>query len=95
MAYSNTGLHCLIPGAGEAPAIWIYRSEDAAASIDGAGFFSDAGDFGIKVGDVVLAINVTDHAALTGAAQVSLHVVTTVSSGAATVSGATTQVVSV
>lgn len=39
-----------LTGAGK---LWIYRSTDPTATVDGAGYFTNAGQLGMKVGDVV------------------------------------------
>lgn len=33
--------------------IWQYRSTDAAATVDGAGYITNASDLGMKAGDIV------------------------------------------
>jgi len=39
---------------GQGPGIWSYDSTDAAATVDGAGYITNAKALGMKVGDVVL-----------------------------------------
>ena len=60
MSYSTSGLLCLSNAS--ANSHWIYRTTDALAGVDLAGYFSDAGPAssgkgaagrGLKVGDVV------------------------------------------
>lgn len=62
---------------GEGPAIWVYYDGDDDATVNGAGYFTNAGDLGMKVGDFVL---VFDSATPKG----SVHYVASISSGAAT-----------
>lgn len=82
MAYETTGLVCLVSSIGSAPSLWTYQSNDAHGTVDGAGYFDDAGDRGLKVNDVVI---VTD---LNGG-ETTLHTVSGVTDGAATVTSAT------
>lgn len=60
MAYDTTGLFCLSNASVNSH--WVYRTTDALAAVDAAGYFSDAGPTlagkgvpgrGLKVGDVV------------------------------------------
>jgi lipid-binding SYLF domain-containing protein len=37
--------------------IWAYSSADAAATVNGAGYFTNGGDLGMKLGDIVLIWN--------------------------------------
>lgn len=50
---------------------WNYVSADAAATVAGAGYFTNGGDLGMKVGDLVWVYN-------TAGSLISLHRVTTV-----------------
>ena len=38
---------------------WVYKSPDAAATVDGAGYFTNGQKLGMKVGDLVEVINTT------------------------------------
>lgn len=40
-----------------APCLWVYRTEDAAATVDTAGYFTPANDV-LRVADVILRITV-------------------------------------
>ena len=54
MAYSNTTLRLVRDAfAGQGPAVWSYRSSDAASAVDADGYISDGQKFGMKVGDLV------------------------------------------
>ncbi len=57
MAYSNTGLRCLIPGVGGGPAVWYYASADAHTAVDAAGYFADGATFGLKANDVMIVVD--------------------------------------
>ncbi len=57
MAYSNTGLRCLIPHVGGGPAVWYYSSADAHTDVDAAGYFTDGADFGLKANDVMIVVD--------------------------------------
>lgn len=59
---------------------WSYRSTDPATDVDAAGYFTNGAALGMQVGDVVV-VEDTDTSNTT-----TLHRVTAVSSGAATVS---------
>ena len=83
MAYSNSGLRCLIPGVGDGPGIWTYHSTDAHTDVDATDYFTDGDAFGMKVNDIVFVVD-------TDAVSGTMHVVTVVTTGgAATVSTAT------
>lgn len=61
------------------PQEWMYTTTtDSEATIKGAGYFSDGGKKGMKVGDIVWCIN-------TGTPAGYLLMVSAISSGAATV----------
>lgn len=69
MSYSNTGLRLLVPSFAGSGNIWLYRSTDAAATVDTSGYISDGGKFGMLVGDLVL-VQDTDNTYLTTSHQV-------------------------
>jgi len=86
MAYDSATLSLVsnapLTGAGQ---VWIHSSADATGDVDAAGFFSDAGSRGVRVGDLIYHRNTTTAAAVV----TSCHIVNTVSStypGAANVS---------
>jgi len=68
----------LVQGVGGGPAVWLYNSEDAIAEVDGAGYFSNAGDLGMKEDDIMLVVNTTGNLA-------TIAKVGALASGAATV----------
>lgn len=73
MSYSSASLNLVHAGfAGQTPNKWSYRSTDAASTVDGAGYITDALAKGMKVGDLV-EVQDTDNAYLT-----SVHVVVSV-----------------
>lgn len=60
--------------------LWVYTTGDALATVKGAGYFSDAVNRGVEVGDIVLVIN-------TATPAFAIYAVSAVSAGAATVAG--------
>lgn len=83
MSYATTNPPVVIvPSMGGHSTVWLYKSEDVHTDVDAAGYFTNGGDLGMKADDLVIVIKTT---ATIGA---TLHVVTGVSSGAATVSAA-------
>lgn len=40
-------------GAGAGGDVWVYKSTDADATVAGAGYFTNAADLGMQIGDVV------------------------------------------
>ena len=79
MAYATTNPpQCLAPQVGgKGPAIWTYESADDDATVNGAGYISNAGDLGMAVGDLVYVYD-------TATPKGSVHFVSAISSGAAT-----------
>jgi len=78
MAYSTTNPPSLISeGIGGGGSLWLYKSADDDATVNGAGYVSNAGDLGMEVGDLVLVID-------TDTPKGSFHFVASLSSGAAT-----------
>lgn len=82
MAYATAGLVLLVPGVGSGPAVWYYKSDDAHGDVDAAGYFDDATERGLKDNDIVIVVDED-----TGTT--TLHHVSGVSSGAATLAAAT------
>ena len=82
MAYSSAGLKLLVSGVGGGPAVWYYISNDAHTDVDAAGYFSDAANRGMKDNDIVIVVDED-----TGTT--TIHHVTGVTSGAATIAAAT------
>jgi len=87
MAYDSASLNLISPrlgtgdgttDSGESSALWIYRSADAVGDVDATGYFSDATDKGLQVGDCVIVID-------DNTPTVDLCLVTAVSAGAGTV----------
>lgn len=79
MAYATTNPPVFIGGSltNEKGALWMYKSADVDSDVNAAGYITNAGDLGMKVGDVVLVIDTTTP-------KVSYHGVASISSGAAT-----------
>lgn len=78
MAYATTNPPALILSslAGTASSLWSYKSADASTVVDGDGYFSDADDLGMAVGDMVF---VTD----TDTQLTTMHVVLSITAGGA------------
>jgi len=76
MAYATTDpLICLTPASlAVGPRIWHHASADVLTAADAAGFITDGGSKGLKVGDYILHL---DNTSITGNS--SLHRVVTVS----------------
>ena len=51
--------------------IWVYRSTDAAATVDAANYITNGGSLGMKVGDVVYVIDTDASPVITTVHQVS------------------------
>lgn len=84
MAYATstppTHMFGPLTGAGQ---IWQYRTTELGSAADAAGYFTNAKDLGMKVGDMVLVYESTNVA-------MRSHVVITVSSTGADLSDGTT-----
>lgn len=59
MAYSTSNPPALVqqPLTGGAGKFWIYKSTDAAATVDAANYITNGGSLGMSVGDLVLVID--------------------------------------
>jgi hypothetical protein len=78
MTYATTNPPTLIAQqVGGAGAVWLYKSADDDATVNGASYFSNGVPLGMQVGDIVLVIDTTTPKG-------SLHFVTSVSGDAAT-----------
>lgn len=76
MAYATSNPPSLVAGPlTSAGKIWLYRSADPTATVDGAGYITNAGELGMKVGDVVWNME-------TDTDLIYMHVVKTISSTA-------------
>lgn len=61
MAYSTSNPPQLIgQGIGGNGKCWLYKSADAIADVDAAGYFTNAGDLGISTGDEITIIDTTN-----------------------------------
>lgn len=84
MAYATTNPpKCVVTGFGGGPQIWIYASTDPHGTVEGAGYFTNGAALGMRVGDVVV-VQDTD----TGTYNTTIHSVSAVSAGAATINAA-------
>jgi hypothetical protein len=83
MAYSTSNPPALLTQTigDTAPAIWTYASADSYATVAGAGYFTNGGQLGMKLGDLVFVF-------VTGGAVSSGKVITVSATapGAATIS---------
>lgn len=79
MAYATSNPPQLrIPSVGGlGPQVWSYEDGDDDATVNGAGYFSNADDLGMQVGDFVFVYDTTTPKG-------SLHYVSAIASGAAT-----------
>jgi len=85
MAYSSDNVGLVFNGVGGGlPRVWLYYNADADAdgTVVGSGYFSDGVTKGMKVGDLVDAVN-------TGTAKYKRYQVASVSGAAATVAAPT------
>lgn len=59
MAYSTSNPPALVqqPLTGGAGKFWVYKSTDAAATVDAANYITNGGSLGMAVGDLVLVID--------------------------------------
>lgn len=61
MAYSTSNPPKLIAaGIAGVGNLWHYASTDAMATVDGAGYITDAKDLGMKVNDSVIVVDTTN-----------------------------------
>lgn len=61
MAYSTSNQPKLIAsGIGGLGNLWHYSSTDATATVDGAGYITDAKSLGMKVNDSVIVVDTTN-----------------------------------
>ena len=84
MAYATTNPPALIMQGGvgnQHPATWSYESEDGAATVDAAGYITNATKLGMKVGDIVYVTDTNASPII-----VTTHVVTAITAGAADLS---------
>lgn len=59
MTYSTSNPPVLVqqPLAGGAGKFWVYRSTDAASTVDDANYITNGGSLGMSIGDLVLVID--------------------------------------
>lgn len=85
MAYSTSAPPAkLVDSVGGTGAIWSYRSIDNAATVRGAGYFTNGSDLGMKGGDIVF------HCDTDGSNATSVSCVTSVTAGGAATAAALT-----
>lgn len=72
MAYSTSNPPALLSqSVGGDFRVWRYRSTDDAATVDGANYFTNGGDLGLKVGDIVWVTDTDASPVITTLHQVS------------------------
>lgn len=82
MAYETSNPpKCVLSGFGGSASIWVYTDGDAHGDVDASGYFTNGAKLGMKVGDIVFVQNTTGYTT-------TLHSVSAVASGAATISAA-------
>jgi hypothetical protein len=59
MAFDRSRLQCVANHGGNGPRLWTYKTTDALGTVDGAGYFNDAGDI-LKLGDIIFVLVVTN-----------------------------------
>ena len=64
------------------PAMWVYKHTDARATVEAAGYFTNAQALGMKVDDLVFVINTATPAA-------TISIVTAITATSSTLSAAT------
>lgn len=86
MAYAPSELRLIVGGAMSnlsGPNVWSLDSVDALATVDGAGYISDATARGVRVGDVVLVRVWTSLTAKTTLSAISFMAVASISGAGA------------
>lgn len=82
MAYETSNPpKCILAGIGSGPSTWVYTDGDIHTDVDATGYFTNGAKLGMKVGDLVFVQNTSGYTT-------TLHSVSGVSSGAATISAA-------
>jgi hypothetical protein len=73
MAYATSNPPVLFaqPVGGGAGKVWVYRSTDDAATVDGANYFTNGGTLGLTVGDIMYVIDTDASPVITTLHQVS------------------------
>lgn len=82
MTYDSTKLKLIKSGFNGGPALWDYTSGDAHGTVEGASYFSNAKQRGLKLGDKVIVCNSGSNYDTT------IHAVKSVSGNAATINAA-------
>lgn len=83
MSYTASGLSCIVARVGNSPAVFVYRSTDVHTDVDAADYFTTGGDYGMRVGDIVI-VQKTD-----SSYNSTIHAVSAVSAaGVATINSA-------
>lgn len=80
MAFNAEYLAPLLAGGPNLPTIWVYRTADAAATVDSAGYFSVG--YGLKLGDVILRMTFDSLTAPTSVSASGFHIVNSVTATA-------------
>ena len=88
MAFVDKYMTCIGDIGTTKPNIWVYKTDDAAATVDTSGYFPVG--YGLKIGDLIYRVTVTNLGLSTEALSTAgWHVVVTASSSAVDVSDTT------
>lgn len=91
MAYSTSNPPYLMNQAiGGKAKIWAYQSTDPTATVDGAGYFTNGYDLGIRANDILILYDTTTLIVSTLTCLAATSGTTTVDFGAGTTIGSTT-----
>lgn len=88
MAYVPSELRLIVSSMGNngSPQVWALDGEDAHTAADAAGFISDAGKRGMRVGDIVFYRQYAAVSTKASLTNVTMHYVAAITSGAADLS---------
>lgn len=82
MSYSTSNPpKCVVASIGGGPQVWNYTSADARTTVEGASYFSNAKQIGMRLGDTVIVVYTTGYVT-------TIHSVASVSGDAATINAA-------
>jgi hypothetical protein len=82
MSYATTNPpKLMVPTIGGGTQLWSYTSADARTTVEGASYFSNAKQLGMRVGDTVVVVYTTGYVT-------TIHSVASMSGNAATINAA-------
>jgi hypothetical protein len=82
MAYNSKYLHCIASTPGNGMQIWSYRDTVTPAAFDSAGYLSDGGKRGMRVGDMIVYEQVDDQETPTSVTKAQITFVASITAGA-------------